>query len=45
MAAIGGADGLIKLYNLNTSNKISELTTNIGKDQTPVTSIRWRPSN
>jgi WD40 repeat protein len=45
MAAIACSDGIIRIYNLNTSNKLIELSTNTGNEKVACTTLRWRPSN
>jgi WD40 repeat protein len=45
MAAVGCSDGIIRIYNLNTSNKLIELSTNTGHDKVACTTLRWLPSN
>lgn len=45
MVAVGCSDGVIRLYNLNTFNKLTELSTNMGQEHVPTTSMRWRPVN
>jgi WD40 repeat protein len=44
MAACGYTDGYVRVFNLGTDNKISEINT-AGKETGPVNSIRWRPIN
>ena len=43
--AVGSADGIIKLYNINTLNLLLEVNTNSGNDKYPTTAVRWRPAN
>lgn len=45
MAAVGCSDGIIRVYNLNTSNKLIELSTNTGHEKVACTALRWRPTN
>jgi WD40 repeat protein len=46
LMAAGYSDGCVRVYNLNTDNKISQIDTNIGKQEaTPVNCIRWRPNS
>jgi COMPASS component SWD3 len=45
MAAVGCSDGIVRVYNLNTSNKLIELSTNKGQDKVACTALRWRPAN
>jgi WD40 repeat protein len=46
IVALGYSDGCVRVYNLNTDHKISEMETNAGKKEvTPVNCIRWRPSS
>ena len=42
MAACGYADGVVRVFNLGTDNKISEINT-CGKEAGPVNALRWRP--
>lgn len=44
MAAMGCSDGLIRVYNLNTANKLVELSTNAPHEKVATTALRWRPS-
>ena len=44
MAACGYSDGFVRVFNLGTDNKISEI--NAGTiEQGPVNALRWRPIN
>ena len=43
MAACGYSNGRVRVFNLSTDNKISEIDT-AGKETGPVNSLRWRPS-
>lgn len=44
MAACGYSDGFVRVFNLGTDNKISEINTS-PKESGPVNALRWRPSN
>lgn len=43
--AVGSADGIVRLYNINTLNLLLEVNTNPGTEKYPTTALRWRPSN
>ena len=43
--AVGSADGIIRLYNVNTLNLLLEVNTNLGNDKYPATALRWKPAN
>jgi WD40 repeat protein len=43
--AVGSADGVIRLYNVNTLNLLLEVSTNSGNDKYPATALRWKPAN
>ena len=44
--AAGYSDGYVRVFNLNTDNKICQINTNpTEKDVTPVNCLRWRPAN
>lgn len=46
LVACGYSDGLVRVFNINTDNKISEINTNSSPNETkPVNSIKWRPAN
>lgn len=46
LLAAGYSDGQVRVYNMNTDNKISQIDTNPSKKQiTPVNCLRWRPNN
>lgn len=43
--AAGYSDGKVRVFNMNTDNKISQIDTCSGeKVHTPVNCLRWRPS-
>lgn len=43
--AIGGSEGMVRLFNVNTQNVLLEVNTNSGSDKYPVTALRWKPVN
>lgn len=45
MVAVGCTDGMVRVYNLNTANKLIELSTNRAHEKIATTALRWRPSN
>jgi len=46
MAACGYDDGCLRVFNLSTDNKISEITINTKpKENIPINCLRWRPQN
>lgn len=46
LSACGYSDGIVRIFNINTDNKICEINTNTApNDAKPVNSIRWRPAN
>jgi WD40 repeat protein len=46
LLAGGYSDGQVRIFNLNTDNKISQIDTNPSKKEiTPVNALRWRPTN
>lgn len=46
LLACGYSDGHVRIFNLNTDNKISQIDTNPSKKEiTPVNCLRWRPTN
>ena len=45
LLAGGYSDGNIRIFNMNTDNKISQIDTNPSKTEvTPVNCLRWRPA-
>lgn len=44
MAACGYSDGFVRIFNLSTDNKISDINTG-AKEHGPVNCLRWRPHN
>ena len=46
MAACGYSDGFLRVFNLSTDNKISDIQINQKpKDNIPINCLRWRPQN
>ena len=46
MAACGYSDGILRVFNLSTENKISEIDINAKpKENVPINCLRWRPQN
>ncbi len=46
MAACGYSDGILRVFNLSTDNKISEININSKpKENVPINCLRWRPHN
>lgn len=46
MAACGYDDGCVRVFNLSTDNKISEISINSKpKENIPINCLRWRPPN
>ena len=46
MAACGYSDGILRVFNLSTENKISEIDINSKpKENVPINCLRWRPQN
>lgn len=43
LIASGFSDGSVKIYNINTENKINQINTNSTNDKMPVNCLRWRP--
>ena len=46
LLAAGYSDGQVRIFNMNTDNKIAQIDSNLSKkDITPVNCLRWRPAN
>ena len=45
MVACGYSDGHVRIFNMNTNNKIQDLIADSEGAKHPVNSLRWRPAN
>ena len=43
LVACGYSDGIVRVYNINTENRINEIHTNTTSEKTPVNTVKWRP--